>query len=489
MIELSQKASFLESDVATPISVFLGRVGAGGAGVLLESAEVGGRWGRHSLVCAGAVLLLRCEGGLLELEYASPTLAPLSARRGMPFLDGLRAVMRDLAVLPDPRAAGLPPLTRALYGYLGYNLVGLMEPRLAGLVDPKKAEAALVLPASVLLFDHAYNTLTELSLGLDEIDPARLGVFSSAAGAPPAPEPAGAADASDAVPAAAGVLTSPSREEYMRLAAGARELIGEGELIQLVLSVGFESPHEGTPFDVYRRLRRLNPSPYMFYLQGPGSALVVSSPEVMVSCAENRLRLCPIAGTRPRGQDPVEDDLFVSELADDPKERAEHVMLVDLGRNDLGRVARPGTVTVDRFMEVERFSHVMHLTSHLGADLAPGLDAVDVVRATFPAGTLSGAPKIRAMELIAKMEGADRGPYGGAMGWLGLDKGSVSLDLGITIRGMWTDGTTARFRAGAGIVFDSDPAAEWAECRAKAAAVMAALRPADKGGENASSHR
>jgi anthranilate synthase component 1 len=267
----------------------------------------------------------------------------------------------------------------------------------------------------------------------------------------------------------------------MSIVAEGRELISQGELIQLVLSVGFESPFDGDPFDVYRRLRRLNPSPYMFHLKEPGISLAVSSPEVMVSCIKDRLRLCPIAGTRPRGQDGVEDDLFESELIDDPKERSEHVMLVDLGRNDLGRVAKPGTVEVVRFMEVERFSHVMHLTSHLGADLAPGLTAVDVLAATFPAGTLTGAPKIKAMELIARMEGIDRGPYGGAIGWLGLDKDSVNLDLGITIRSLWVRDGRVFFRAGAGVVYDSDPASEWAECQAKAAAVSAALTGASKG--------
>jgi anthranilate synthase component 1 len=213
----------------------------------------------------------------------------------------------------------------------------------------------------------------------------------------------------------------------------------------------------------------------MFYLQLPEICLSVSSPEVLVSCQDNRLRLCPIAGTRPRGQDKGEDDLFETELAADPKEQSEHVMLVDLGRNDLGRIATPGSVEVQRFMEVERFSHVMHLTSHLGADLAPGNDVLDVIKAAFPAGTLSGAPKIRAMELIADLERADRGPYGGAIGWLGLDRGKVNLDLGITIRGLWVRQGRAYWRAGAGIVYDSEPIREWSECLNKAAIVKAVL--------------
>ncbi|MDR3135025.1 MAG: anthranilate synthase component I family protein [Deltaproteobacteria bacterium] len=470
MIELRQKATFLESDVATPISLFLERVGQQGSGLLLESAEVGGRWGRHSLVCAGALLRLGCDGGRLALEYADSRFEPLGALSGKPFLEGLKEAMGLLRVLPDPALAGLPPITRALYGYLGYGLASLMEPSLGQLVRPEAAEASLVLPAKILLFDHAYNSLVELCLGGQP-----LGQSPSA----PAPGPlAGLAQGQKAASpggAPLRVKVSPGQEGFCQKVREGKRLIAEGELIQLVLSVGYECDFGGDPFDVYRRLRRLNPSPYMFYLQEPGNALVVSSPEVMVSCSGNRLRLCPIAGTKPRGQDDYEDDLFEAALVDDPKEQSEHVMLVDLGRNDLGRVAAPGSVEVERFMEVERFSHVMHLTSQLGADLAPGRSPVDVVAATFPAGTLSGAPKIRAMELIAAMEGVDRGPYGGAIGWLGLDTDSVNLDLGIAIRGLWVRDGKARFRAGAGIVYDSDPLGEWAECQAKAAAVLAAL--------------
>jgi anthranilate synthase component 1 len=459
MINLKQKAVFLESDVATPISVFLDHIGGDKVGILLESAEVGGRWGRYSLVCAGALMLLTCRDGLLEIQSNDSRLEPLKIHRQKPFLEGLRAVINDLYIEPDPRFADLPPITRALCGYLGYGIAGLIEPCLAGLVKPQAAEASMVLPSEVLLFDHAYNRLVKLDLGGTPLD----------------------LKLSEAKPSGGeGIEVFPEKEAYIKQVSLGRELIAQGELIQLVLSTGFEKSFEGSPFKVYRHLRRLNPSPYMFYLQIPSISLVVSSPEVMVTCTKNRLRLCPIAGTRPRGQDSGEDDLFQAELSADPKEQSEHVMLVDLGRNDLGRVAAPGSVEVERYMEVERFSHVMHLTSHLGADLAQGCDAIDVICATFPAGTLSGAPKIRAMELIAKMEGIDRGPYGGAMGWLGLDKDSVNLDLGITIRCLWVRNGKAYWRAGAGIVYDSEPAKEWKECLDKAEAVKASLESADK---------
>jgi len=454
MITLRQKASFLESDVATPISLFLERVGSEKAGLLLESAEVGGRWGRYSLVASGALLKLSCQNGLLALEIADPRLEPLSRYNDRPFMEGLKMVLAQLTIEPDPNMYTLPAITRALYGYLGYGLSGLMEPCLSQFLPPEEAEAIMVLPEQVFLFDHAYNRLVELSLGGPALDLKIL-----------AKPPDGPSD----------FVSSPNQEVFVEMVKKAKELITNGELIQMVLSVGFENQFKGRPFDLYRCLRRLNPSPYMFYLQMPEISLVVSSPEVMVSCHEDRLRLCPIAGTRPRGQNQGEDNLFEAELSADPKEQAEHVMLVDLGRNDLGRVATPGSVEVLRFMEVERFSHVMHLTSHLAADLTPGLDALDVVSAVFPAGTLSGAPKIRAMELIAQMEKVPRGPYGGAMGWLGLDEGSVNLDLGITIRALWVQNGRAYWRAGAGIVYDSEPYREWKECLNKAQAVKTAL--------------
>jgi anthranilate synthase component 1 len=458
MVNLTQKAVFLESDVATPISVFLDRIGTRRVGILLESAEVGGRWGRYSLVCVGALMHLSCRGGLLDIQTCDPRLEPLKVHQEKPFLEGLRNVIKDLDIYPDPDFMELPPITRALYGYLGYGLAGLMEPSLASLLKPQDAQAAMILPAEVLLFDHAYNRLVKLDLGGTELD---LKVSAAAK------------QGSDEI------SVDPQRDEYIKKVIEGKDLIAKGELIQLVLSTGFEKSFAGSPFQIYRRLRHLNPSPYMFYLQIPTISLVVSSPEVMVTCGENRLRLCPIAGTRPRGQDSGQDDLFEAELAADPKEQSEHVMLVDLGRNDLGRVAARGTVELERYMEVERFSHVMHLTSHIGADLGAGFDAIDVLSATFPAGTLSGAPKIRAMELIAKMEGIDRGPYGGAMGWLGLDKSSVNLDLGITIRCLWVQNGRAYWRAGAGIVYDSEPAKEWKECLDKAAAVRAALQEAE----------
>lgn len=458
-ITLRQKAKWLDSDVETVVGLFLGRIG-GRNGILLESAEVDGRWGRFSLAAGDFLLEANCRDGLLELTIRDERLEPLREFAGLPYLEGLRRVMSAIELIPDPDLPLFPPITRALYGYLGYGAAGLMEKKLEAALPAGDSEGSFALPGNIYLFDHTYNQLARISL----IEPG--------AGPTPASTPTG-----DAATRLGRISASFNRAAYVRAAADIRELIRQGQGIQVVLSTRFSAPFQGELFEVFRRLRRINPSPYMFFLRQGDFSLAVSSPEVMVSCDRGRLRLCPIAGTRPRGHSLSEDNLFEEELYSDPKEQAEHVMLVDLGRNDLGRVAAPGTVKVDRFMEVERFSHVMHLTSRLSASLENGLDAVDVISATFPAGTLSGAPKVRAMEIIAAFEPVPRGPYGGALGWLGLDKDEVSLDLGITIRGLWTRCGQVFWQAGAGLVFDSDPELEWKECFQKGLAGLEALQP------------
>ena len=267
------------------------------------------------------------------------------------------------------------------------------------------------------------------------------------------------------------MVETPGRGEFCRRVDHVREELLKGEAIQVVISTRFEAPFEGDAFELYRRLRRVNPSPYMFYMDLPGLVLMGASPELMIQCKANRLQLSPIAGTRKRGATDEEDALQAADLLRDPKEHAEHLMLVDLGRNDLGRIARTGSVRVDRQMDVERFSHVMHLTSRISAQLKEGLDAVDVIQATFPAGTVSGAPKVRAMEIIQEVEGLPRGPYAGCLGWIGLDKDSVNLDLGITIRSLWIRDGKVHWQTGAGVVYDSVPENEHTECLNKAAVI------------------
>lgn len=453
---LRQRARWLPADMDTPISLFLGMAG-NGDGILLESAEVDGRWGRYSVLACDMALVLTCREGRLAVDIRDDRLAPLAAHDGQPYVTGLRALMRQLRITP-PEGMDVPPITRALYGWLGFGMARLFHPTLAGVMPEDEAEAALVLPGTVLLFDHLYNRLCQISLGEHrEVSSGR-----QTAEAP--------------LPDVGEVTASPDEAGYKAVVERIRAMLHAGEAIQVVPSVRFSTPFAGDAFTLYRRMRRYNASPYMFYMKIGDMTLFGSSPEVMVRCTRGRLQLSPIAGTRRRGRDDAEDARLAQELRDDPKERAEHVMLVDLGRNDLGRVARPGSVSLERCMEVERFSHVMHLTSRVTAQLDEGKDALDVLAATFPAGTVSGAPKVRAMQIIREMEGRGRGPYAGCVGWLGLDKDAVHLDTGITIRSMWLRDGELCWQAGGGIVHDSDPELEWKEVCNKSAIMRLALR-------------
>jgi anthranilate synthase component 1 len=444
-IILSQQGRYLEGDTDTPISLFLRNP----QGILLESAEVDGRWGKYSILATGCLLSVNCRAGKLNLEIKDERLSSLSSFEGMPFLEGLRAVLKAITIQPDPKFANQPAITRGLYGYLGYGIAGLTLKRLAKVISAEEAEGCLILPSRVVIFDHIYNRVSELILADTHEKPV---------------------PALEAETFKVGSTTeSVTQEQYMAQVENIKEQLRQGEAIQVVLSTHFETSFAGEPFALYRRLRRINPSPYLFYMDFSDITLMGSSPELLIRCAANQLQLSPIAGTRKRGKTEKEDSMLATELLQDPKERAEHLMLVDLGRNDLGRLARSGTVNVERLMEVERFSHVMHLTSRVTAQLNPGLDAVDVIAATFPAGTVSGAPKVRAMEIIAETEKRPRGPYAGSIGWIGLDKDAVNLDMGITIRSLWIKDGKLHWQAGAGIVYDSVPASEYAECQNKAA--------------------
>ncbi len=453
-IRVRQHVRWLPADMDTPISLFLG-MARDRHGILLESAEVDGRWGRYSLLACDMAVYLICREGRLVCEVKDERFAPLGELDGMPFVDGLREVMRRIHILPDLQAGDLPPITRSLCGYLGFEMAGLFEPKLASVMLPEQAECVLCLPGTVMLFDHLYNRLAQVSLGEHC---AVSGMHSSAS----AGECLCRMDE--------GRVEAPRGDEvYQKIVRRIKQKIGEGEVIQTVPSVRFSTPFEGDPLSLYRRMRSGNASPYMFFMRLPGITLFGSSPEVMAQCSGGRLLTAPIAGTRRRGRSVAEDEVLAAELLQDPKECAEHMMLVDLGRNDLGRIARSGSVEVERLMLVERFSHVMHLTSRVTAQLREGLEAVDVLAAVFPAGTVSGASKIRAMEIIAEMEQEPRGPYGGCIGWLGLDKDAVYLDTGITIRSMWVREGRLNWQAGSGIVYDADPEAEWKEVCNKSA--------------------
>ncbi|GAB6060343.1 anthranilate synthase component I family protein [Desulfonatronum parangueonense] len=463
-IDLPQTGQWLAADVQTPISLFLGLVGKR-PGILLESAEVDGRLGRYSLIAWDFRLRLSCREGRMDVQTHDSSLKDLEKLDGEEFIPALREIMASLRITPQDEFADLPPLVRGLYGYFGYGMAGLFEPKLASLLPPSQADCCLVLPGRVALFDHLHHRCCVLSL-----DPDRNSVEELQQAVPDEP------------PVVGQVRHIPEGDEFMERVRRTKELIRTGEVIQTVISTRFEAPFSGEPFVLYRRLRQINPSPYMFFMRLPRLTLLGSSPELLVRCEGGLLQSRPIAGTRPRGETEALDRQLAVELLADPKERAEHVMLVDLGRNDLGRIAAPGSVEVGKYMQVERFSHVMHMTSYVQAQLAEGKDALDVLQATFPAGTVSGAPKIRAMEIIAEQEQLPRGPYAGAVGWLGLNPASgtrqneVNLDTGITIRSLWVRDGQVHFQAGAGIVYDSDPVKEWQECHNKARVLLEAFK-------------
>jgi len=467
MLTLKQEAKILSADTQTPVSLYLDLIGQK-PGILLESAEVDGRLGKYSLLAWDFVLELKCVQGKLEVITSDPALLQLKKFSGQPFLSGLQQVL-DTLELVSPDQQKLPALTRSIIGYLGYGLASHFEPKLAQHILPEQAEARLVLPSKLLLFEHLYHRCVFIHLeGHDSL-----------------PRPKRNTDKTKMELGQIEFLFP--EKDYQQSVAKAKELIYQGEAIQTVLSTRFRSKFKGDTFQVYRNLRLINPSPYTFYLKFEDETILGSSPELMVKCEQNTLELRPIAGTRPRGKTPQEDESLAQALLADEKERAEHVMLVDLGRNDLGRIATPGSVNVEKFMQIERFSHVMHLTSYLKAQLKPGLKAIDVLGATFPAGTVSGAPKIRAMQIIAELEPMPRGPYAGAIGWLGLDKDSLNLDTGITIRTLWFRNGYVFGQAGAGIVFDSVPEKEWQECQNKAKAIITALK--QRGGTDDFAHR
>lgn len=450
-----------EGDTQTPIRLFMQLSRQNPHALLLESAEVDGRWGRYSIIATDYLAEFSCCGGRLDVRTHDEALRPLEAYSGLPYMEGMRAVMKALVLQPDrPEMA---PITRALYGYWGYEMAAVFQPKLAESLDVAAAESRLVLPTTVFVFDHVYNQLYELSIG-ECRDVRRMPPLEDSQ-----PQPFSVGEVSYA----------PSEEVYKAGVRRVRDLLQAGEAIQVVGSSQCSAPFEGDAFTLYRRLRSINPSPYMFFMRFEGLELIGASPEVMVQCNGGQLLLAPIAGTRRRGANAAEDEAFADEMRRDPKECAEHVMLVDLGRNDLGRVATSGSVQVRRLMDVERFSHVMHMTSRVTAELKQGADALDVLASCFPAGTVSGAPKLRAMQIIRELEPLPRGPYAGCIGWMGLDRDAVHLDTGITIRSMWLRDGRLHWQTGAGLVFDSQPESEWAECRNKGRVIDSVLAAQD----------
>ena len=468
------------ADTLTPVSAFANLVGEG-EGFLFESVEGGERWGRYSFVGRRPLATLTARGPAVT---AAGRLGLGSSDAGI-----LRAVEALLARFHSPTLEGLPPLHGGLVGYLGYDVVREIE-RLpeAPPDDLGHPDAALVVIGQFAAFDHWRQrislidnvvvpdaeaaTAAELTAAyeaacarLEEL--ARDCAHTRAGEMVPAPQPG--------LPSAEADRTMTA-EEYRAAIGVAKEYITAGDIFQVVLSQRFDLTLGADPFDVYRALRLLNPSPYLYFLRFPEVTVVGASPEPMVRLRDGVVTSRPIAGSRPRGDNEHHDRLLEGELAEDPKELAEHIMLVDLARNDVGRVVRFGTEKVDELMTIERYSHIMHITSQVSGELAEDKGPIDVLRATLPAGTLSGAPKVRAMQIIDELERTKRGVYGGVVGYIDF---SGNIDTAIAIRTMVVspDGR-ASVQAGAGIVADSDPVREDEECGQKVRALLVAVTAA-----------
>jgi anthranilate synthase component I len=451
-------------------------------GFLLESVEGGEKWARYSFLgtepkeawrldAGGCVSTWTPAGGWSAPQTLADPLADLDAR--------VRA--RRIAAVP-----GTPRFAGGAVGYLGYDVIRYIE-RLphAPPSQPELPEALFLFSDVVLAIDNLFGRCHAIALVDTSGAPDRatlLQRYDAAAArledivrtlaetAPPRPLEL----LEDTPPLDLGnARTTHTQATFEDAVRAAREYIAAGDVFQVVLSQRVAVPLRAEPFDLYRALRSMNPSPYLFFLELDGISLVGSSPEALVRVEDGRVTVRPIAGTRHRSADAAEDDAIARELMADPKERAEHLMLVDLGRNDVGRVAEFGSVRVPEFMKVERYSHVMHLVSQVEGVVRPGLTAMDVFRACFPAGTVSGAPKIRAMEIIDELEPVGRGPYAGAVGYFAY--GGESMDTAIAIRTLVASHGEARVQAGAGVVMDSEPAAEYQETLNKAAALLRVL--------------
>ncbi|MCP4420788.1 MAG: anthranilate synthase component I [Chloroflexi bacterium] len=472
------------ADLETPVSVYLKLMDELGPSFLLESVEGGEQVGRYSFVGVAPRGMISLNG-----RSITTTLGEQSSRRDL--ADGediLHVLKEELGQFVPADLPGLPRFSGGAVGYLGYDVVRFFE-RL-----PETAVSILNIPDAIFLladtlvvFDHARHRLLILAnthvngdVEAAYVDAIQRIERVSERLLRPLP----------AIPRRRWRIGQPqldstfqsnmSQARYEEIVRQAKEYIAAGDIFQVVLSQRFNRQTNAHPFAIYRALRMLNPSPYMFYFDfGPMAMQVIgASPEMHVRLEDGIASVRPIAGTRPRGNTPAEDDALAEELLADPKERAEHVMLIDLGRNDIGRVSEYGTVQVKDLMTIERYSHVMHIVSHVEGKLRQGMDAYDLMRATFPAGTLSGAPKVRAMEIIEKLEGERRGLYAGAAGFVSYDG---SMDTCIAIRTMLMQDDQIYVQAGAGIVADSDPATEHQESVNKAKALFVAVDRAEEG--------
>ncbi|HEU0044895.1 anthranilate synthase component I [Sphingomonas sp.] len=464
------------ADTETPVAVALKLIEPGRGDFLLESVEGGSTRGRHSLIGLAPDLVFRAHGDCAEINRRWGTTRDAFVPAGST-LSALRALVAECRAAVPPE---LPRALACLVGYFGYETIGLVETLPQPSADPLALPDMLfVRPTVVLVFDRLADALYLIAPAWP--DPARDPAVIAAEAEERLDATAARLAGTTLPPPPRAGLAEPSYtpaitpERYGEMVAAAKDYILAGDIFQVVLAQRFSAPFALPPFELYRSLRRINPSPFLYHLDLPGFALIGSSPEILVRVRDGQITVRPIAGTRPRGRTATEDEANRDSLLADPKERAEHLMLLDLGRNDAGRAAVAGSVRVTDSYTVELYSHVMHIVSNVVADLAPGYDALDALFAGFPAGTVSGAPKVRACQIIAELEPERRGAYAGGVGYFSPDG---SMDSCIVLRTAVVKDGTIHAQAGAGIVADSDPASEQRECEAKAGAILAAARDA-----------
>src|SRR5216684_241881 len=479
--ELARRGTFVPvckeiiADLLTPVSAFLKIAEHADYAFLLESVEGGEHVGRYSFLGKDPFLILRSDDGKTTMGRGGVT--TVSDR---PFVDTLRRLMADFR---SPFVPELPRFTGGAVGYLGYGAASWFEPTLGDLgSSPDGAdEAGFMLFDTVLAFDHVQHRILIIANARITADEDLESLYQFACAKIEFLERELDRNLSRTKRAGGDGLefrSNHTRERFEEQVRAAKEHIAAGDIYQVVLSQRFEAEVAADPFTVYRALRHVNPSPYMYFIRMGGVSVVGSSPEMLVRVEGSRVETHPIAGTRPRGRTNDEDVRLGEELKRNEKERAEHAMLVDLGRNDVGRVCEYGSVRVPQFMGLERFSHVMHLTSIVEGTLAPDRDRLDALVACFPAGTVSGAPKVRAMQIIRDLEPSGRGLYAGAVGYIDF---AGNLDCCIAIRTIIMSGGVAYVQAGAGVVMDSNPRAEYEETRDKARALVRALEIAQQG--------
>ena len=464
----------LVNDLDTPVSAFLKLAHNKAYGFLFESVQGGEQRGRYSVLGYAPDMIWQVRGDKCEISLDGSDFQPLAQKP----IDSLRQIQADSKVgIPE----NLPPMAAGLFGYLGYDMIRQIEHLPSDNPDPVNTpDAIMTRPTLIAIFDQiAQEVILSTTVRPKPDIPAKLALSQAHARLADAANELERGTTSlrhTNVPRETCTLTGgTSPAIFTKQVKKAQDYIKAGDIFQVVLGQRFEAPLPVPPFALYRALRRLNPSPFLYYLNFEDHAVVGSSPEILVRLRGETVTIRPIAGTRPRGKTPLEDKELELDLLADEKEMAEHLMLLDLGRNDMGRVAKPGTVKVTERSIVERYSHVMHIVSNVEGQVQDGLDAVDCLFAGFPAGTVSGAPKVRAMEIIDELEDEKRGIYAGAVGYI---SGGGDMDTAIALRTAVVKDGVMHVRAGAGIVLDSDPKSEFEECRNKAMALFSAAQHA-----------